>query len=82
MFHLELYMDDDSVCINITQSPTTMDDNLVRQMTFIYNAIQDGWSVVKKKENYIFVKKHEGKKEIFSDDYLKKFITENFYSKK
>jgi len=43
--------------------------------------LQDGWSVVKKKDKYIFVKKHEGKQEILSDDYLKKFITEHFSTK-
>lgn len=73
-------MEEDSVCMNIPKQPTT-DFNLVQQMTFIYNALQDGWSVVKRKDNYIFVKKHEGKKEILSDDYLKKFIAKNFSSK-
>lgn len=28
--------------------------------------------------NYIFSKKHEGRKEIFLDTYLKRFMEENF----
>ena len=46
-------------------------------MTFIYNAIQNGWEVKLKDDKYIFSKKHEGKKEIFLDTYLKKFIEKN-----
>ena len=35
--------------------------------------------VSKKKDNlYVFTKNHEGKKEVYLDDYLKRFITSNF----
>ena len=44
---------------------------------FINNAIEQGWTIKKEKDAYIFSKKHEGKKEIYSDNYLKKFLTEN-----
>jgi hypothetical protein len=70
-------MNEESVCIHISQ-PRDVDDKLEKQMTFIYNALQDGWSVVKKIDYYVFEKKHEGKKEILSDDYLKTFISNNF----
>lgn len=43
--------------------------------TIILNAIEDGWSVQKKGDFYIFRKKHENKKEILSDDYLKIFLS-------
>lgn len=44
---------------------------------FIYNALDDGWSVTKKQDYYIFKKKHEERKEVFLDSYLTKFIEKN-----
>ena len=46
-------------------------------MQFIYNALENGWSVKKKKDLYIFSKNHEGKKEVFLDEYLKRFMVTN-----
>lgn len=48
-----------------------------QKMIFIINAIEDGWSVKKIADIYIFTKKHEGKKEIFQNEYLEKFIETN-----
>jgi len=48
-----------------------------QKMKFILNAIDTGWSVKKQDENYIFSKKHEGKREVFMTDYLEKFIDQN-----
>ena len=48
-----------------------------KKITFIYNAIQNGWEVKLRGDKYIFTKKHEGKKEVFLDTYLRKFIVEN-----
>lgn len=44
------------------------------KIKIIINAIEDGWTVYKKDEYYVFRKKHENKKEVFSEDYLKRFI--------
>ena len=41
------------------------------------NAIENGWSVKKRRGSYIFSKKHEGKKEFLRDGYLAKFLDEN-----
>jgi hypothetical protein len=49
----------------------------IHQMRFIYNAIESGWNVKKKDNKYIFSKKHEGKKEIYLETYLQKFIEDN-----
>ena len=51
-------------------------------MAFLYNALEDGWEIKKEENRYFFVKKHEGKKEIFSDNYLRLFIEQNFDIKK
>jgi hypothetical protein len=55
-----------------------MNKDILHKMFFIYNAIEDGWCVRKNASNlYIFTKKHENKKEIYLDNYLKKFINDN-----
>ena len=48
-----------------------------QKMNFVMNAIETGWSVKKSDDNYIFTKKHEGKREVFMSDYLEKFIDKN-----
>lgn len=48
-----------------------------QRMKFVLNAIDTGWTVKKVDENYIFSKKHEGKREVFMADYLEKFIDRN-----
>jgi hypothetical protein len=60
--------------------PTDINFDLVQlqKLSFIYNAIESGWSVKKRENNYIFSKKHEGKKEVYLDTYLQKFIESNF----
>ncbi len=49
-----------------------------QKMLFLYNALNEGWTVNKKKESYIFVKNHEDKKEIMLEGYLATFISQNF----
>lgn len=50
---------------------------MLQKMVFLYNSLQDGWMIKKKSEKYIFSKKHEGKKEVFDDNYLATFIEQN-----
>lgn len=47
-----------------------------KKIVFIYNALENGWNISKNDNYYIFRKKHENKKEIFTEDYLKNFICE------
>jgi len=54
-----------------------VDSITLQKMVIIYNAIQDGWEVKRKNDNYIFIKKHEGKKEIYLDNFLMNFIKKN-----
>jgi hypothetical protein len=44
------------------------------KVKFIMNALEDGWSIKKRDDSYIFTKKHENKREIFCESYLEKFI--------
>jgi hypothetical protein len=49
-----------------------------QKMAFITNALEQGWKIRKTKKNkYIFTKKHEGKKEVFSNSYLDDFVQSN-----
>ena len=48
------------------------------KMAFIFNALDNGWEIKKKENAYIFSKKHEGKKEVFLDNYLIQFMVRNF----
>ena len=50
---------------------------LLQKMLFLYNTLENGWTIKKKKKLYVFTKNHEGKKEVFLDDYLKRFMVEN-----
>ena len=49
-----------------------------QKMVFVFNAINDGWTIKKRNDSYIFIKNHEGKKEIFHDSYLATFMNDNF----
>ena len=50
------------------------------KLVFIFNALEKGWSIKKKGERFVFSKNHEGKKEVFTDAYLKRFIKANLFS--
>ena len=60
-------------------TPQTLEVDYIRlqKMAFIYNAVQSGWEVKMKGDKYVFSKKHEGKKEIYLENFLKKFIEAN-----
>ena len=54
-------------------------DNIkFQKMLFLFNAIEEGWSIKKKNNSYVFSKNHEGKKEVFEDNYLSQFMKTNF----
>jgi hypothetical protein len=48
-----------------------------QKMLLLYNTIEQGWSVKKRNESYVFTKNHENKKEIYDDSYLLKFMKSN-----
>jgi hypothetical protein len=51
---------------------------LLHKMAFLYNALENGWTIKKKNNAYVFTKNHEGKKEVYLDNYLKRFMKDNF----
>jgi len=48
-----------------------------QKMIFLFNALDNGWSIKKRKDSYIFTKNHEGKKEVFDESYLTIFMKDN-----
>lgn len=66
----------DTICIN-TPKTFEIDYITLQKMTFLYNAIETGWKVKREDNSYVFTKKHNGKKEIYNDSFLKTFIQAN-----
>ena len=62
---------------NTTNSKVAIDSIIAQKMCFIYNALEDGWEVKKKGNNYVFKKRHHNRREVFLDSYLEKFIRNN-----
>jgi len=62
---------------NTIMDHTSLPKKDFQKMVFLYNTIENGWTVRKYKDAYIFTKKHENRKEIFQSDYLEKFIETN-----
>ena len=54
-----------------------IDAKSFHKMLFIFNCVEKGWNVKKRDGKYIFQKSHDGKREVFMEDYLDKFIAEN-----
>ena len=54
-----------------------IDNHTLQKMFFIYNALEQGWDIKKNEDKYIFSKKHEQKKEIYLDCFLRRFLETN-----
>ena len=63
---------------NLDNENLKIDNIKFQKMVLLFNAIEEGWEIRKKNESYIFTKKHEGKKEVFEEMYLQKFMKSNF----
>lgn len=68
---------DIQIKINNEGNSSEIDTIKFKKMVFLYNALDNGWSIKKRKGAYVFAKNHEGKKEIFDEDYLGIFMKEN-----
>ena len=64
--------------IEINLDTLEIDKLKYQKMIFLHNALDNGWSIKKRKNSYIFTKNHENKKEIFDDSYLSIFMKDNF----
>lgn len=55
-----------------------MDLITLQKMVLLYNSLEGGWTIKKDNDRYVFTKNHEGKKEIFLDTYLSRFLKDGF----
>jgi hypothetical protein len=80
MFSKKYLMD---IKINLESLKDLENDNIkvdaikFQKMLLLYNSIEQGWSVKKRKDSYVFTKNHENKKEVLEDTYLLKFMKTN-----
>ena len=54
-----------------------VDKKTYTKMNFIYNAVNDALNITKKKNSYVFTKRHDGKKEVFTEKFLDTFVQTN-----
>ena len=66
-----------NVDIPINKNELKVDCSMLQKMIFLYNTLENGWTIKKRNNLYIFTKNHEGKKEIYLDTYLRSFIETN-----
>jgi len=59
------------------ENELNIDNNKMKKMIFIFNALNNGWTIKKQNNNYIFSKNHENKKELLDENYLFNFISHN-----
>ena len=64
--------------IDVQVDNFSVDKVKFQKMVFLYNALDNGWSIKKRNDSYVFTKSHEGKKEIFDESYLATFMKDNF----
>jgi hypothetical protein len=68
---LKILIDKNKLDINREQK------NDIYLMIFLMNTLENGWSIRKRNDNFVFRKKHEKQKEIYSDEYLVDFLKSN-----
>jgi predicted transposase YbfD/YdcC len=64
-------------CLKDLDKNVKIDAVTFQKMVLLYNSIEQGWSVKKNNNSYIFSKKHENKKEVLENTYLLKFMNTN-----
>jgi len=70
---------DKSGVIEIKTNETIQLDYLtIQKMVFLFNSLEEGWTIRKNKKTYIFTKPHNKSKEVMLDTYLSKFLEKNF----
>jgi hypothetical protein len=73
--HSKIYTLDN---LNFKNNNTEINDKNKYILAFLFNGLNNGWTIKKNNKKYIFYKNHEGKKEIFLDNYINTFLKENF----
>lgn len=64
--------------IDLENKNFKLDGITFQKMVLLFNALEDGWTIKKRSDSYVFFKNHEGKREILDDSYLSSFMKTNF----
>jgi len=78
--HCNKIIIDDNIRPHVSPHVNGFNNPLKYILCLLYNVLNTGWSIKKNNNRYIFLKKHEGKTEYLSDDYLVSFMKEHFNS--
>lgn len=62
---------------NLEESGIKIDMVKFQKMILLYNCIEDGWTIKKRKDSFVFTKSSESKKEVIQDSYLLNFMKDN-----
>jgi hypothetical protein len=66
------------ISLDVINNKNVKIDNIkFQKMLLLYNALEEGWTIKKRDDLFIFKKKHECKKEILLDNYLERFMKSN-----
>ena len=63
--------------IKLEDKQLEIDKLKFQKMVFLFNALDNGWSIKKRKDSYVFTKNHENLKEIIDNSYLLQFMKTN-----
>jgi len=68
--------------VRLDDKVVRLDRKVFHKMVLVLNALDEGWTVKKTTDplvqsSYVFTKKHEGRRECFTDEYLTNFIRDN-----
>lgn len=81
MIYTSSYLHMHLTASNLNSIHHSIEIKQIQLMTFLHNALEDGWNIKKHADapnKYVFVKKHNGHREIYEDDeYLTQFIKSN-----
>lgn len=64
----------------VTDTPNNIKVNksVFQKLIFLANALEQGWTVKKNQDTYVFTKKHENRQEVFQENYLETFLLSNY----
>ena len=64
--------------MDIESNKNSLNNKDFSKIIFIFNAIEDGWSVKKKDGKYIFSKHKSKEKRVYHDKFLEEFVNKYF----
>jgi len=73
-----IYMNKQNHLVADTPNNIKVDKSVFQKLIFLANALEQGWTVKKSNDTYIFTKKHENRQEVFQENYLETFLLSNY----